>query len=147
MMISGSDFMETYKKSYKGLVFFLIGYMIAMFLPIFLPFEDANLLTRIVLNIATIGLVLLCRMMYRNERIYWINGISFEQAKRATSEQRKEYALWHLRQFGNAALIFFLFSILAQYLHLSIALDTIVMLVLLIAVAFRSVKVKLENFD
>lgn len=139
--------METYEKSYKGLVFFIIGYMIAMFLPIFLPFEDSALLTRIVLNIATIGIVLLCWMMYRNERIYWINGISFERARRATSDQRKEYALWYLRHFGNAALIFLVFSIPAQYFHLSIALDTIVMLVLLIAVAFKSIKVKPENFD
>lgn len=139
--------METYKKSYKGLVFFIIGYMIAMFLPIFLPFEDGSLLTRIVLNIATIGIVLLCWMMYRNERIYWINGISFERAKRSTSDQRKEYALWYLRHFGNAALIFLVFSILTQYFHLSIALDIIVMLVLLITVAIKSIKVKLDSFD
>ena len=139
--------METYEKSCKGLVFFIIGYMIAMFLPIFLPFEDVNLLTRIVLNIATIGIVVLCWMMYRNEKIYWINGITFERAKRATSDQRKEYALWFLRKFGNAALIFLLFSILAQYFHLSIALDTIVLLILLCSVAFRSIKVKLESFD
>lgn len=139
--------METYEKSYKGLVFFIIGYMIAMFLPIFLPFEDSALLTRIVLNIATIGLVLLCRMIYRNEKIYWVNTVSFEQAKRATSDQRKEFALWHLRHFGNAALIFLIFSILAQFFHLSIALDTIVMLVLLITVAVKSIKVKLDNFD
>ena len=139
--------METYEKSYKGLIFFIIGYMIAMFLPIFLPFEDGILLTRIVLNIATIGIVLLCWMMYRNEKIYWINGITFEQAKRATSDQRKEYALWFLRKFGNAALIFLIFSAAAQYLHLSIMLDILVVTVLLIVVAVKSIKVKLENFD
>ena len=144
---SGSDSMETYEKSYKGLVFFLIGYMAAMFLPIFLPIDDYRLITRIVLNICSGGIVVLCWMMYRNERIYWINGISFEQAKRATSDQRKEYALWYLQHFGNAALIFLIFSIAAQYLHLSIVLDTLVVTALLVVVAVKSIKVKLENFD
>ena len=139
--------METYEKSYKGLVFFLIGYMAAMFLPIFLPIDDYRLITRIVLNICSGGIVILCWMMYRNERIYWINGISFEKAKHATSDQRKEYALWYLRHFGNAALIFLIFSVAAQYLHLSIILDTLVVTALLIVVAVKSIKVKLENFD
>ena len=143
----GSDSMQTYEKSYKGLIFFIIGYTIAMFLPLFLPIEDPRLLTRIVLNICTIGIAILCWMMYRNEKIYWINGISFEQAKRATSSQRKEYALWYLRKFGNAALIFLIFSIPAQYFHLSIVLDTIVMTALLVAVAIKSLNVKLESFD
>lgn len=136
--------MEVYEKSYKGLVLWLIGFLAAEILPAFLPISDGALLTRIVMNVMTLGLTILCWMMFRNERIYWINGVSFEQAKRATSEQRREFAMVYLKKFGRFALIYLAFSVLAQCIRLHIVFDILIACVGLVAVAISTIKIKLE---
>ena len=139
--------MEEYTKSYRGLIWWIVGYLVAMFLPIlliiFFPEIDDDLVTRLTLNIAMLGIVVMARMMYRNERIYWINGVSFEKAKAASSEQRQEYAMWYVTHFGRTAVIYLLYSIAAQLLHGPILIDVLLMMVLLTIVAVKSVKVKL----
>ena len=142
--------MEEYTKSYRGLIWWIAGYTVAMFLPvllvIFLPEIDGDPVTRLTLNIVMLGIVVMARMMYRNERIYWINGISYERAKAASSEQRKEYAMWYVTHFGRAAVIYLLYSVAAQFLHGPILIDALLITILLVVVAVKSVKVKLENF-
>ena len=136
--------MEVYEKSYKGLVLWLIGFLAAEILPAFLPISDEALLTRIVMNVMTLGLTILCWMMFRNEKIYWINGVSFEQAKRATSDQRRAFAMVYLKKFGKFALIYLAFSVLAQCIRLHIVFDVLIACIGLVAVAISTIKIKLE---
>ena len=135
--------MEVYEKSYKGLILWLIGFLAAEILPAFLPISDGALLTRIAMNVMTLGLTVLCWMMFRNEKVYWINGVTFEQAKRATSDQRQEFAMAHLRKFGKFALVYLAFSVLAQCIRLHIVFDILIACIGLVTVAISTIKIKL----
>ena len=63
--------MEEYKKSYKGLVIWLILYMAAFFVPVFLPAE-VKLITLLCYNIMIIGCAVLTYMIYKNEKIFFV---------------------------------------------------------------------------
>ena len=136
--------MEVYEKSYKGLVLWLLGYTAALVLCMFAPFEDEGLLVRLSLNVTWCAIAVLCWMMVRNERIYWINGVTFEQAKRATSDQRREFAEKHFRKFGKCALICLAFSAVGQLIGLHFVFDILVETIYLIVVAISTIKIKLE---
>ena len=136
--------MEVYEKSYKGLVFWLLGYTAALIVCMFLPFEDEGLLVRLTLNVTWCAVAVLCWMIYRSERIYWINGVTFEQAKRATSDQRREFAEKYLRKFGKCAVFCLVFSTVGQLIGLHFVFDILVETIALIVAAIGTMKFKLE---
>lgn len=132
-----------YKKSYKGFIWWLIV-MFALAVGVaLLPIEDGSLITRIFLNIISILLVLLMFMIYKNEAVYWFNGIDFEQAREAGSERRKLYALRHLERFGWFALLYLLYSIAAQMLGIGFGYDTALWAIGLIVTALSTISIKL----
>ena len=131
-----------YRKSYRGFALWLAGYVAAMIAPVLLD-VDASLMTRLSLNICALGLPALCGLMLRTERVYWINGTSFEQARDAGSERRREFARAHLRVFGRFALGYLLFSAIMQWRGVSIAVDCVVFTVGIFVTAFSTTKIKL----
>ena len=101
--------MDYYEKSYKGFIIFMVVYCAAMFSTPFLPAGSTMMLVLYLLNVMNIGICALCYIMYKNEKVYWINGVSYEQAKDAGSERRKAFALAYLKIFGKFSAGFVLF--------------------------------------
>ncbi len=131
------------KKSYKGFIAWMVLFIIASIGVCFLPIEDTEMMTRIVLNICTFAIVLLAFIIYKTEYVYWYNGTTYETAVQAGSERRKLFAMRHLQRFGICALVFLVCSIIFQVLQLSIWTDTILVTVGLVATAVSTITIKL----
>ena len=132
-----------YKKSYKGIVWWILVFFALPGALALLPIKDEALMTRIFLNVAGLLLTLLMYVIYRTEAVYWINGVEFEQARDAGSERRKRFALRHLERFGWFALLYFLYSIAAQMAGLGFGLDIMLWVVGMIAAALSTIHIKL----
>lgn len=135
--------MNTLKKSYKSFIVAMIAFVALMFLPLLLPFKDEALLTRIILNMCNLGIVGLMLMIYFNERIYWINGTTYEEALAAGSYRRKLFAKRHLIRFLIALIVYLLLSILFQVLNLSIWIDIVLFIIISVVAAFSTIGIKL----
>lgn len=130
------------KKSYLGLIIWLVVYTGLMTAGGFLPF-GADLLIRVFMVFTAVSLVVLMAMMYLLDAVYWMNGVSFEQAVEAGVERRKRYAFLHLRLFGIFAIAYTLYSIVAYVLHFPWVVDIVVFTLATIVVAVYSNKYKL----
>lgn len=96
--------MPEYKKSYKGLIFSIIGYVAVMVTIALLPLES-RLLTVLTVDVTVLWIVLLAYIIYKTEAVYWYSGMYYEDALKAGSDRRKIYALKHLKRFGLAGAI------------------------------------------
>ena len=135
--------MEEYKKSYKGFVLWLIGFCIAYFPCIFLPDTTVQILVAVLDNIMTVGCFVLTFIIYKTEYVYWYNGTSYEEAKAAGSERRKQFALEHMKRFGYFALAFLIYSIISIIIGVPYGIDITVAVVGIVAVAISTIKIKL----
>ena len=131
------------KKSYTGFVIWLIGFCAMMTLLAFLPTEDVGLIVRLLNNIMRIGIVILMFMIYKTEKVFWINGVSYEDAVEAGSERRRTYAMRYLKRFGIFAAGIFLYSFIAQMLHIPYGIDIAIGFVGIVACAFSTMRFKL----
>ncbi|MCI5951183.1 MAG: hypothetical protein MRZ63_02565 [Anaerostipes sp.] len=131
-----------YRKTYQGFILWMIGFIIASIGAAFLPFKE-DLLIRITLNICTIGAAILTYIIYKTEYIYWYNGTSYEEAKNAGSERRKQFAWRHLKRFGLFAIAFFLFSVFAQVCRLSFWIDFWILCLGILATAISTIRFQL----
>lgn len=132
-----------WKKSYKGLVLWLLGFLALTFALPFLPVENGRLLTRITLNLFSLAITLLCWLIYRSGYVYWYNGVTFEEATAAGPLRRKRYAWLHLRLFACAGLLFLIISVIAHLAGIGIWLDLVVFTAALVAAAIRTMWYKL----
>ena len=130
------------KKSYGGLVLWLMGYLALTLACCFLP-EKAML--RGVMQVMSLGVAVLIYMIYVNEKVYWINGVTFEEALKATSAQRKAFALRHLKIFLWFAVPYFLFSCASYALEWSPWIDFAIGCVGIIAAALFTIPIHLET--
>lgn len=135
--------MRMYRKSYKGFVIWLIGFLALMLAICFLPVDNSAVITRLLANLCTLGMAHLTWLIWRTESVYWYNGVSFEEAEQAGSERRKTYALRHFRLFRLYALIALGISLVAHLLHLPWWIDFTLMCGGLVAAAFRTMAYKL----
>ena len=131
------------KKSYTGLILWLIVYTVTIFLPAFLPTDDGGLLTRIIMGWTAIAILLLMLMIYISEKVYWINGVTYEEAVEAGSARRKTFALRHLVHFGVFSAPYLVFTIVAQILGWPFWIDIVVVTVGIIAAAVSTVRIRL----
>ena len=133
-----------YRKSYRGLVIWLVGYLALALAPLLLPEgTDAGLVMRLVFNLTSAGFAALMWIIWRTESVYWINGTSFEQARDAGGERRRAFAAAHLRVFARFAAGYALFSAVTQLTGVHYAVDIAVFTVGLIAAAASTVRFKL----
>ena len=109
----------------------------------FLPTEDVGLIVRLLNNIMTIGIVILMFMIYKTEKVFWINGVSYEDAVEAGSERRRAYAMRYLKRFGIFAAGIFLYSFIAQMLQIPYGIDIAIGFVGIVACAFSTMRFKL----
>lgn len=131
------------KKSYMGLVVWLVVFMALMLGMCFLSVEDGALMNRLMMNLTTIGLAALTYIIYRTEQVYWYNGIEYEQAVQAGSERRKEYARRHFVRFANLAGLYLAYSLVSWLLNFHFAVDMAVAFVGIMAVALSTIRIKL----
>ena len=131
-----------YKKSYRGFILWLLGYTVAVFLPLPLKAEAAIAL-RLVFNMTSAGMVLLMWIIWRTESVYWINGTTFEQARDVGSERRKAFAAAHLKVFARFAAAYALFSLIMQWRHISYVYDIVVFNLGIFAAALSTLRIRL----
>ena len=133
-----------YKKSYRGFVLFFVCYLSLMIggaiASAYFLSEHA---TRIVINILCVGMALLTYIIYKYDKIYWYNGIEFEDAEKASKERRNAYAKAHLKLFCIFAACMLAFSVIMALLSVSPWVDFAVGAVGICTVAICTVKIKL----
>ena len=79
-----------YRKSYRGLVLWLVGYTALSLAPTLLPEgTDPGIEIRLVLALTAAAVAGLMAIIWKTESVYWINGTSFEQARDAGSDRRR----------------------------------------------------------
>ncbi len=131
------------RKSYKGLIMWIVFFFIIMFGTSFLPIKDGEILTRIVLNICIFSIVLLTFIIYKTEYVYWYNGTTYEEAVQAGSERRKIFAWKHLKKFAIFAIVYLITSIALDLLEVTIFIDVILVMLGSIITAISTITIKL----
>ena len=131
------------KKSYKGLVVWLMLLLGSMLALAFIPVTDEALMIRILLNVCTLELTLLTYIIYKTGYVYWFTGVNYEDAVAVGEERRKLYALKHLNVFGKFSLLLLGYSLLAHVLGFYFWIDIILMGVGVVSVAISTMKFEL----
>lgn len=137
--------MEYPKKSYKLFVLWLFLLVVIMLITdlilsnLLLSIDVATKIFIILLNTWILSLLFL---IYKTERIYWINGITYEKAKSMTSEERKLYVWRHIIKFGQGTLVTLIYLTFSYLMNLSIVLDLIICVLIIIISAFRTISIK-----
>ena len=131
------------KKSYLGFWIWTIVYTVSVMCMSYLPIHNTDILIRIIFNYTNLAITVLTIIMFINEKIFWYNGISYEQAASAGSDRRKAYALKHVKVFGTATLIYFIISLIAGLLNMSFWADTLIYTLIIIIAAVSTMKFKL----
>ena len=130
------------KKSYTLFIVWIVLFCVVETGICFLP-VSVNLMLRLVMNTTSISVALLTLLIYLTGNVHWYTGISFQDAVAAGPVRRKNYALKHLIRFGAFALIYLLFSVVMQILHVSFWVDFAVFMVGIMAAAFSTIRVRL----
>lgn len=130
------------KKTYKGLILWMAGFVAVSIGIVFLPVGSV-VMTRMAANCCSLGITLLAFIIYKTEYVYWYNGTSYEDAVKAGRERRKAFAWKHFLRFGIFSLAFLLFSVIMHLLNMSFWIDFGVLLVGIVAVAISTIRCKL----
>ncbi|MBQ9200564.1 MAG: hypothetical protein IJ141_10350 [Lachnospiraceae bacterium] len=131
------------KKSYLGFWIWTIVYTASVMCMSYLPIHNTDILVRIIFNFTNLAITALTIIMFINEKIYWYNGITYEQAVEAGSDRRKAYALKHVKVFGAATLIYLILSIIISLFNLSFWVDTLLYTLIILIAAISTMKFKL----
>ena len=132
------------KKSYKGFWIFMALYVLSMFSCVLLPESWGGFtIGRIILNMCTLGIALLSWIIYRADRVYWYNGITYEEAEAAGPQRRSACAREHAKRFGIAAGLFLVFSVFAQLFQIPFYNDVWLAIVALVGTAVSTIGIKL----
>lgn len=139
--------MKEYKKSYTGFLIILLLYLIAAFLPIFIPVihDRPGAVTAWMCFATAVFVFVMIFYIYKSEKLYLFSGVTFEQAAKLSSEQRRNYAYLTLKKFLPATVILIAYSVLAFIAKLPDALSIVIMCLVLVAAAFSTMKIKMDK--
>ena len=139
--------MKEYKKSYWGFLIILLLYLAAAFSPIFIPAirERHGAGSAWMVFSTAVFVFALIFYIYKTGKIYIFTGVTYEEALKLTPEQRKNYGYLHLRKFLPATILLVAYAVLAYIAKLPDAVSVVVMLVVLVATALSTTKIKLED--
>lgn len=138
------------EKSYKLLVVWFISLFI--FVGLF-----SELLTKIDLDLSPkvttlfllyfmyLFFISLFLMIYKTERVYYINYITYREAKEATAEERRAFAYKHLIVFCIATIVFIIYSIISLLFQYPTGVDIGVFTVIIIISAIRTIPFRLKE--
>lgn len=131
------------KKSYKGFIIWTIAFLAVSMGSLFLPVADGRLLTRIYLAICALSVTILTLMVYVNGRVYWYNGVDYDEAVSAGVERCKVYAFRHFVRFGICTIIYMVFTAAMHILNVGILADILMFGAVFLAAAVSTIKIKL----
>ena len=77
------------KKSYKSLFLIVLIFIVGGVGIVLLPVNE-SMMVRIIFNYMDLFCVILLNVVYKTERVYWITGITYEEALEAGSERRND---------------------------------------------------------
>ena len=131
------------KKSYTGFIVWMFLFIGILFSLSFLPVEDESIMIRAVFVFTSLAIAGMMLLIYFTEQVYWINGVTYEQAVEAGSARRKAFALRHLVRFGICTAIYLLFAVVGQIIGWPFWIDIIVFTVGVIATAISTIGIRL----
>ncbi|MBO6114366.1 MAG: hypothetical protein J6P57_04845 [Lachnospiraceae bacterium] len=131
------------RKSYLGFWIWTIVYTVAVMCMAYLPIHNTGILVRIIFNFTNLAITALTFIIFINEKIFWYNGITYEQAIEAGSDRRKAYALKHVKIFGAATLIYFIVSLITVFLNINLGVETLIYTLIIIIAAVSTIRFKL----
>lgn len=133
-----------YKKTYKPLILWLILFpLIAIVIPLRFINASEKILGLALMTISLVAIYLLMLLIYKGEYVYWINGgPSFEEARQAGSEKRREYARAHLDIFLKYTLLGLIYLPVSLILNFSMWIDILFIFMLIVIAALKTVGIK-----
>lgn len=131
------------KKSYTGFIVWMFLFIGILFSLSFLPVEDESIMIRAIFVFTSLAIAGMMLLIYFTEQVYWINGVTYEQAVEAGSARRKAFALRHLVRFGICTAIYLLFAVVGQIIGWPFWIDIIVFTVGVIATAISTIGITL----
>ncbi len=139
--------MKEYKKSYTGFLIILLLYLIAAFLPIFIPVihDRPGAVTAWMCFATAVFVFVMIFYIYKSEKLYLFSGVTYEQAAKLSPEKRRNYAYLTLKKFLPATVILIAYSVLAFIAKLPDALSIVIMCLVLVAAAFSTMKIKMDK--
>ncbi len=129
------------KNSYKGLALWMVIYL-AGFVPMFV-IDDGAIVTRLTLWYTSVMITVLMMVIRNTDSIYWINGVYFEDAEKATYEQRMEFAQKHLDKFQKHTVLYTAFTLASYFIGVHFVIDILVFCISLIVTAVSTINIKL----
>ncbi|SCY56060.1 hypothetical protein [Alkaliphilus peptidifermentans] len=141
---------ENLVKSYRLLTVWLLSlFILAGIFSVLLIRLDLNLSSKVTtlfwLCFVSFYFISLLLMIYKTERVYYINYITHKEAQQATKEERRAFAYKHLIVFCIATFIFVIYSIVSLIFQYPAAVDFAVFIVIIIVSALRTVPFKLKE--
>ncbi|WP_343208612.1 hypothetical protein [Anaerolentibacter hominis] len=136
------------KKSYLGFVLWIIGFMAASgggarLYYVWFPEDSGTGAMLFTLTVAYFAVVFLMWLIFITQKIYWLNGVEYEDAKEAGESRRKACARAHLILFLKNFLAWLVYCAAAVLFSLPVALNCVVFLAVVIIPAVWSMKIKL----
>ena len=136
--------MKEYKKSYRGFGILMVVFVVALFALPFILNADAKVISIIIFNIMNLWMALVTFVIYKTEKIYWITGISYEEALNTPSEDRILYAKRHLQRFGIYAGVFVIYSVVSVICNIPIVVDIVLETIGIVGVAISTINIKVN---
>ena len=139
--------MKEYKKSYLGFIIILLLYLAAAFAPAFIPAmqKRPGATTAWMCFTTAIFVFAMIIYIYKSGKIYIFSGITYEDALKVSPEKRRNYAYLHVKKFLPCTVILIAYSVLAYIAKLPDAVSIVLMMVVLLATAFSTNKIRLED--
>lgn len=137
------------KRSYAAFFIWLVVYCLVMMA--FTLFTDVytdmanDLITKMLLIIATFGIEVLFYMIKVTEKIYWLNKITYDEAVYMTKEERRLYAGRQLRYVSYGFLATTIYVSVGIITNTPSWLDCIVVGAIMGIVAYTAVNVKIKE--
>ncbi len=131
------------KKSYTGLIIWLIVFLAVIISLCNIPFNNPAVMIRLLFNFTSISLTVLMFIIYKTDKVYWFNTVSYEEVVNAGYERRQWFA-WKI--FKRFALFAIIYLVVSAFLHLfggPFWIDIIVFAVGIVAVALNVTTIKL----
>lgn len=139
---------QNLKKSYRLFIVFLLLFLlgaIGMGIIVNKLTISSHLEVLIWLNICNVFLCLLFYIIYKTERIYYINFVTYKEANAASSHARRDFAYKHLSVFIKFSILFIFYSLVSYVIELNLVIDVLVYTIAIIFAAVKTIPIKLEG--
>ena len=131
------------KKSYTGFIISMVVFIAVIIVLCNIPFNDENLMIRLIFNFASIFIAIMMFVIYKTDKVYLINTVSYEDIVNAGYERCQWFAWKLFKRFALFALSYLVFSLIMQLMGWSMLIDIIIYTIGIVAVSISCTTVKL----